>query len=397
MDRIILHLDMDAFFAAIEQLDFPQYRGKPLVVGADPKEGSGRGVVSTCSYEARSYGIRSAMPISKAYRLCPHAVFVPPRGKRYSQVSKAVMSSLLNFTPDIEQISIDEAFLDISSTYKLHGSPEAIARAVKEAVYKETHLTASVGVAPNKFVAKIASDLKKPDGLVIVEKENVKQFLAPLELARLWGVGPKTLPHLEKLGIRTIGELARFSQKEMIRRFGKAGLHFWRLANGIDSRDIEKEVAAKSISKEITFDIDEGDEEKLRMTLFYLCDDLSRLMRRKRLKGRTITLKIRLADFSTFTRSRTLKSSTSDSREIRSLAEGLYSQFDRQGHKVRLLGVGLSHLDGEEFQLDLFEQEPSKTRKIDSLLDQVKEKFGEQAITRASLLDKPRDSMWIRD
>ena len=397
MDRIILHLDMDAFFAAIEQLDFPQYRGKPLIVGADPKEGSGRGVVSTCSYEARSYGIRSAMPISKAYRLCPHAVFVPPRGKRYSQVSKAVMSTLLNFTPDIEQISIDEAFLDISSTYKLYGSPEAIARAVKEAVYKETQLTASVGVAPNKFVAKLASDLKKPDGLVIVEKDNVRQFLAPLELSRLWGIGPKTLPHLEKLGIRTIGELARFSQNELIKRFGKSGLHFWRLANGIDSRDIEKEVAAKSISKEITFDSDEGNEEKLRLTLFYLCDDLSRLMRRKGLKGRTITLKIRLADFSTFTRSRTLTSSTSDSREIRSLAEGLYSQFDRQGHKVRLLGIGLSHLDGEEVQLDLFEQEPSKTRKIDSLLDEVKEKFGEQAITRASLLDKPRDSMWIRD
>ncbi|RPH92706.1 MAG: DNA polymerase IV, partial [Calditrichaeota bacterium] len=194
MVRCILHIDMDAFFAAIEQLDFPEFRGKPVVVGADPKGGRGRGVVSTCSYEARVYGIHSAMPISEAYRRCPNAIFVLPRGKRYAEVSRHVMQILQDFSPDIEQLSIDEAFLDISSTQKLYGSAESLARKIKDRIREQTHLTASVGIAPNKFIAKIASDLKKPDGMVLVKENEVQSFLAPLDISRMWGVGKKTLP-----------------------------------------------------------------------------------------------------------------------------------------------------------------------------------------------------------
>ena len=232
--KIFLHLDMDAFFAAIEQLDHPELRGKPVVVGADPKAGRGRGVVSTCSYEARVYGIRSAMPISRAYKLCPHAVYVFPRGHRYSEMSRVIMHILQHYAPDVEQISIDEAFLDITSTSKLYGSAEKLASSLKEEIRAQTCLTASVGIAPSKFVAKIASDLKKPDGLVIVEQDSVRDFLAPLDISRMWGIGPKSLPYFHRLGIHTIGDLARFSQAELFRQFGQSGIHFWHLANGID-------------------------------------------------------------------------------------------------------------------------------------------------------------------
>ena len=397
MSRIIIHLDMDAFFAAIEQHDFPEYKGRPLVVGADPKKGRGRGVVSTCSYEARKYGIHSAMPISKAYKLCPHAIYVYPRGKRYSYVSKKIMSILGNFTPDIEQISIDEAFLDISSTYKFHGTPENTAKAMKNRIQQETGLTASIGVAPSKFVAKIASDLEKPDGLVIVKDGSVKEFLAPLEISRLWGIGPKTLPRLQRIGINTFGDLAQFSQKELINRFGKSGLHYWRLANGIDTREVQSDTTAKSISKELTFNKDISDEEELQQTLFFLCDDLSRIMRQKGFQGRTITMKIRFEDFSTFTRARTLSSSTNSSDTIRKVVNHIFSEFDRKNHKIRLLGVGLSHLEEGESQLDLFEDGQVSGNKIDEVLDQIKQKFGEKSITRASLMQDRRDSNWIRE
>ena len=398
MSRIFVHLDMDAFFAAIEQLDHPEYRGKPVVVGADPQEGKGRGVVSTCSYEARKFGVHSAMPISQAYRRCPQAIYVRPRGRRYAQMSKKIMAILSTFSPDIEQISIDEAFLDITSTYKFYGSPEKTALAMKKKIFDETGLTCSVGVAPSKFVAKIASDLQKPDGLVVVKKSDVKEFLAPLNISRLWGVGPKTLPLLQKLGIQTIGDLARFSQNELVRLFGKSGLHFWYLANGIDRREIEHESRHKSISKETTFAQDVDDEDCLRQTLDYLCEELAREMRKKGYRGRTITFKIRLQDFSTFTRSRTLARATNSSTDLRQTAARVFSEFDRQGKKVRLLGIGVSNLEYHQGQMDLFdEQHEDRTEKIDEIMDRIKEKFGEKAITRASLLNVDHDSQWIRE
>jgi DNA polymerase IV len=392
MQRIILHIDMDAFFAAIEQLDHPEFRGKPVVVGADPKEGKGRGVVSTCSYEARTFGIHSAMPINEAYKRCPHAIYVWPRGKRYSEASRQIMGILEAFSPDIEQISIDEAFLDISSTYKIYGSPEKLAQEIKRRIRDEVHLTSSVGIAPSKFVAKIASDLKKPDGLVIVHKDGVKAFLHPLKISRLWGVGNKTLPRLQRLGIYTIGDLADYSQKELTQKFGQSGQHYFHLANGIDARNVEGYVAAKSISKEVTFGKDLQEDEAILGTLRYLSNELAREMRRKDYRGRTVTLKIRLQGFETFTRSRTVDSLIDHFDDLFKTICLLYGQFDRHGARVRLVGVGVSNLHRGESQLELFADEPESSTKVDDVLDKVREKFGEKAITRASLLDNQHDS-----
>jgi DNA polymerase IV len=397
MDRIILHVDMDAFFAAIEQLDHPEFRGRPVVVGADPQGGKGRGVVSTCSYEARAFGIHSAMPVSKAYKLCPHAVYTFPRGKRYLQVSKKIMAVLEEFSPDVEPLSIDEAFLDISTSYKIFGSVKDAGLAVKRRIKEETSLNASVGIAPSKFIAKIASDLEKPDGIVIVDQGNEKQFLAPLHISRMWGVGKKTLPIMQNLGINTIGDLARYSQKDIIERLGKSGLHFWNLANAIDERNIERHVKAKSISKETTFYHDKANPDELRETLLYLCNELTREMRRKKYFGRTVTLKIRLEDFSTFTRSRTLSEMVNSCEQIQKHIEDMFVSFNRENKRVRLLGVAVSHLQHESGQINLFEKESENARKIDRLIDQVREKFGEKSITRASLVRTEYDSQWIRD
>lgn len=397
MSRTILHIDMDAFFAAVEQNDHPEWRGKPVVVGADPQGGRGRGVVSTCSYEARRFGIRSAMPISKAWQLNPDAIFVHPRGRRYAGVSKQVMAILANFSPQVEQLSIDEAFLDISSTQKLFGGAEATAWRIKAEIRTETHLTASVGVAPNKFVAKIASDLRKPDGLVIVPDGSVSTFLAPLEIARLWGCGPKTVPVLNAMGIFTIGDLATRTQEELVDRLGQAGIHFWRLAHGLDERPVHDEHVAKSMSRESTFMNDCDDEAELRKTLLGLVDDLAYDMRQHGLRGRTITLKIRLSDFSTFTRSHTLDAATDASAELYRQACALFDSFPRKGRRVRLLGVAASQLQGEEAQLDLFAGGEVRRDRVDDVMDDVRKKFGVKAIHRASLLGRRHESPWIRE
>ncbi len=394
--RIILHLDMDAFFAAIEQRDNPEYRGKPVIVGSDPKKGKGRGVVSTCSYEARKFGIHSAMPISQAYRLCPHGIYVHTRGAQYARVSKQIMKILGSYSPDMQPLSIDEAFLDISNTYKFYKTPRDTAIALKKQIYDETQLTASVGIAPSMFLAKIASDLEKPNGLVVVEEDKVMEFLSPLDISKLWGVGKKTLPHMQKMGIRTIGDLAQHSQQEIIKKFGKSGLHFWQLANGKDNRQIESYTAAKSISKEITFEHDQDDENKLIQTLLFICTELCREMRRKQLWGKTVTMKIRLSDFSTFTRSRSFSMVISSTNELFDQIKDMFYSFERTS-KVRLLGVSLSHLEKNEKQMDLFEKIKQSDKQIDSVLDKVREKFGEQSITRASLLQTRYDSQWIRD
>jgi nucleotidyltransferase/DNA polymerase involved in DNA repair len=397
MSRTILHIDMDAFFAAVEQSDHPEWRGKPVVVGSDPKGGKGRGVVSTCSYEARRFGIRSAMPISKAWQLNPDAIYVQPRGRRYAGISRQVMAILSAYSPDLEQLSIDEAFLDITSTQKLFGGAEALALRIKADILEQTNLTCSIGIAPNKFVAKIASDLRKPDGLVIVPEGSVEPFLNPLEIARLWGCGPKTVPVLQGMGIFTIGDLAARSQKELIDRFGQTGMHFWRLARGLDERPVSDGHTAKSMSRETTFEIDCGDEEEMRTTLFTLCDDLSYDMRRHGVRGRTVTLKIRLADFSTFTRSHSLECATDASAELYRQVKELFDRFKRGGERVRLLGVAVSQLQQEEGQMDLFGREGVRKDKVDSIMDDVRKKFGTGSISRASLLQNRRDSQWIRD
>ncbi len=382
--RVILHLDMDAFFAAVEEMDNPTLRGKPVVVGADPKGGRGRGVVSTANYEARKYGISSAMPISEAYRRCPHAVFLPVRGARYRQVSERIMAILRGYTPLVEPLSIDEAFLDLTPTLKLHGDPVRVAREIKRRIREEVgDLTASVGIAPNKFLAKIASDLEKPDGLVVVPVERVEEFLRPLPVARLWGVGKKTQPLLEKLGIRTIGDLARFPRDELVQRFGAWGIRLWELAHGMDDRPVVPASPAKSISQETTFEQDVDDVELLERTLLELVDHVTREMRDADVRGRTVTLKIRLEDFSTFTRSRTLSEATNAFAPVAKVVLDLFRRFDRRGQKVRLVGVGISNLERGGRQLSLFDAETSGDR-ADRVVDLVRHRFGEKAIHRGA-------------
>ncbi len=384
-------MDMDAFFAAVEQLDFPQYRGKPVIVGADPKGGAGRGVVATASYEARKYGVHSALPISLAYQRCPHAVYLRGRYERYSEISRQLIATLNEFTPVIEKISIDEAFLDITKSLALFGSAEKIGHQIKKRIYDDLGLVASIGIAPNKFLAKVASDLEKPDGFVVVKEGEEKEFLKSLPISRLWGVGKKTEAALKQMDIETIGQIAHMPEQDLSRRFGKWGSALWRLANGIDHRSVKPWETQKSISQETTFDEDTGDEEAIHKTLLGLAESLSRLMRKSKLKGRTVTLKIRLEDFSTFTRSKTLSDFVDSTQILKGVAIGLYKKFNKKNMKVRLLGIGVSQLNsvsGE--QLGLFDQEAPLDARMTKLLDSLQDKYGEGAVKRASLLDKTK-------
>ena len=381
---------MDAFYAAVEQLDHAEYRGKPVVVGADPKGGAGRGVVATCSYEARRFGIHSAMPISQAYRRCPNAIFVFPRFERYTQISKQVMRILQEFSPQFLQISIDEAFIDVAPTANFHGGAKALAEKLKARIKNEIGLTASVGMAPNMFVAKVASDLQKPDGLTICEAGKEKTFLAPLPVKKLWGVGPKTEAQLQKMGFSTIGQIAQGSQKLLIERLGKWGAHLWELANGIDDRPVEDWGPRKSISQEHTYDQDVADMKTVEKTIWKIADGLSADMRCADLKGQVLTLKIRLEGFETFTRQRKLAEYTNDAETMRELALELFHKFDRKEKKVRLIGLGMSHLNnvsGE--QLSLFQSQAQQQRsKVSHVIDTIRAKHGEEAATRASLLEE---------
>jgi DNA polymerase IV len=389
MNKVILHVDMDAFFAAIEELDFPEYQGKPVVVGADPKEGKGRGVVSTCNYEARKYGIHSAMPISQAYKRCPSAIYAFPRMKRYVEFSKKIHAIFHEFTPKVEPISIDEAFLDVSGCIRLLGEPVKIATDIKKRIKDETGLTASVGVAPIKFVAKIASDLEKPDGLVVVDEGKIIEFLRPLPISRMWGVGKKTEVILKKRGIDTIGKLAQVSRETIVKNMGKVGLHFWSLANGIDDRDVEIGHKVKSVSLENTYHEDVENEKKIEESIRALSDNVSRILRKKRFKGKTITLKIRLEDFSTFTRAHSYKSFIDSSEIIASICLQLYHNFDRQRKKVRLLGVAVSNLNSDcGDQLGFFDESNKEDQKIDELIDIIQNKFGVDKIKKASLINR---------
>lgn len=392
--RTILHLDMDAFFAAVEQLDHPQYRGKPVIVGSDPKGGSGRGVVATASYEARKYGIHSAMPISQAYRRCPHGIYVRGRHKRYSQLSQAMTDILIQFTPMVQKISIDEAFLDVTASMNLFGGALELARRLRETIRSELQLTASVGVAPNKFLAKIASDLRKPDGLVVVQPGQEREFLQGLPISALWGVGKKTEEILTRMGLMKIGDLAQLSEIELTQRFGKYGSSLWRLARGMDDRPVMTGGTRKSISQELTFDADVDDVELIEKTLFRLADSVARTLRKQKIKGRTVIFKIRFEDFTTFTRSKTFAEFIDSTQLIKGVAISMYRRFHRNGKRVRLVGIGISQLttaSGE--QLGLFDQEEQMNSKLTRLLDSLKEKFGDQAVQRASLLDpRKRDT-----
>ncbi len=379
MERVILHIDMDAFFAAVEQRDHPEFRGKPLIVGADPHGGKGRGVVSTCSYEARKFGVHSAMPVSKAYKLCPHGIFVPPNGHLYSQVSKDIFKLFYEFTDLVEPLSIDEAFLDISGTLNLFKSKEDIGNKLKERIKQDQGITGSAGIAPNKFLAKIASDLEKPDGLVIVQQDKIKEFLSPLHVSRMWGAGKKTIVKLESNGIHTIGDLAALPLDLLESKFGKLGTHFYYLAKGEDNRAVIPEHGVKSVSNEITFSHDITDSEQISKTLLQLTEKVAWRMRQQDLKGKTIHLKLRYEGFETLTRNKTLKDRTANTEVIHKTINDLFNQAYQTHRKVRLLGVGVSGFTGESVsQLSIFDGDQPEDSKLDELSDLVKSRFGKK-------------------
>ncbi len=386
-ERYIVHVDMDAFFAAVEQRDNPAYLGRPVVVGADPGQGRGRGVVATCSYEARGYGVRSAMPISLAYRKCPQAVFLPVDMEKYSLVSEKVIAVLNAFSPLVEQVSIDEAFLDISASYKLHGSPYMACAEMRKRIKEETGLTASVGLAPNKMAAKIASDLSKPDGLLEVTVAGLREFLEPLDVGRLWGVGEKTRASLNSLGIRTIGDLGLRTRQELTGLFGRNGVWFWEACRGMDAGEVVPERRAKSVGNESTFDEDTGDRRTAERELFRLCELVSDRMRDGGLKGRTVTLKIRLEGFLTYTRSNTLAEPTNFAEDLIRAARSLFEGFPAGGKKIRLVGVKVSNLSQADEPL-LFRPEGEERREeAHRAVDRIKKKFGRECIFHASGAD----------
>jgi DNA polymerase IV len=375
---------MDAFYAAVEERDRKELRGKPVIIGADPKGGAGRGVVSTANYAARKFGVGSAMPISTAYRLCPQGVFIPPDMAKYSEVSKQIRTIFEAFTDLVEPISVDEAFLDVTASVRLFGDGETIARSIKARIREETQLTASVGVASAKLIAKIASDLKKPDGLVVVPPGTERAFLAPLPVRRLWGVGPKMEERLAKLGIHTVGQLA---DANMTKLLGTHGLDLQRLARGEDDRPVVSDSGpARSVSVEHTFDVDEGNPRALRKALLRLADELSRRLRAESLAGRTVTLKYRDETFRTTTHARSGKTPTHVASELFETASALFDEV-HGSLKVRLLGIGVSGFS-EPVQKSLFEAEtPGRSARIDEIRDRVREKFGKEALRRASDLE----------
>ncbi|MBI2757120.1 MAG: DNA polymerase IV [Chloroflexi bacterium] len=383
MKRTILHLDLDAFFCSVEETRNPELRGKPFAVGGKPEE---RGVVASCSYAARRYGVRSAMPMSRALRLVPNLIIVSGRHKIYSDVSKQVMARLHNLTGLVEQISIDEAFLDISDLRDKN--PERLARGLQAGIRDELHLPSSIGIASNKLMAKIATEVGKkaakgngpPFGLTIVPAGEEAAFLAPLPADMLWGVGPKTSARLTELGIYTIGDIARWPENEFIRLFGENGRDLARHARGIDDRPITTERETKSISQEITFSRDVRDDSVLQKTLREQAAEVGRQLRKEHLAGVTIKLKIRWPDFTTLTKQTTLSQPTDQEKEIAEVAINLMGAVRRSGQAVRLIGVGVSGLGPPIRQLGLWDVESDKSRKLQDAVDILREKYGDKVI-----------------
>jgi len=389
--RVIFHIDMDAFFASIEQREHPEYRGKPVVVGADPLAGRGRGVVAACSYEARAFGIHSAMPIGRAYRLCPAAAYVRPDGPLYAQVSRSIMEILGAFTDLVEPLSIDEAFLDVTGCLRGTTAPELATR-VKKAVREEQNLTCSIGIACNKFLAKIASDLNKPDGLTEVAVGTELDFLSGLAVGKLWGVGPKTAERLAALGIRTVGDVRRRPLAFWSGHLGKLGQHLWNLSHGIDERPVVPESEPKSLSREHTFGADTDTLEDLKATLLELAEDVARRARKHAVRAKTVSLKLRFADFTTYDRQKTLAGSTAEASVIYGVVWELLQSFFPLAQKVRLLGVGVSHFSpGLQEQLGLFDAPEIRRRALGASLDRIVERFGAESIRRARLLNREKD------
>jgi len=384
--RAILHIDMDAFYASVEERDQPALKGKPLIVGGT----GGRGVVAAASYAVRRFGVRSAMPMREALRLCPEAIVVRPRMARYQEVSQQVFAIFREFTPLVEGLSLDEAFLDVTASRQLLGGPVEIGAEIRRRIAGQTGLTASVGVAPNKLLAKIASDLNKPDGMCRIDAGNLREILDPLPISKLFGVGRMTLPTALAAGIHTFGDARTASDEVLWRAFGKHGRAMRDRAGGLDDRPVEPDREEKSISAEETFDTDIRAAAELGTQLVQLADrTASRLRAHKLLAGR-VSVKIRRGDFTTFTRQRSLKPPTQDTAVVSAAAAGLLRAWlASQPHAaVRLLGVGVSDLQSSS-QTDLFsEVQPDAGSRLDSAVDGIRDRFGDGLLTRASLLPR---------
>lgn len=340
--RKIIHIDMDAFYASVEQRDFPEYRGKPLIVGGSPE---GRGVVAAASYEVRKYGVHSAMPAARAVRLCPHAIFVKPRFEVYREVSKQIREIFFRFTDLVEPLSLDEAYLDVTENHINLPSATLIAKKIKKLIKKETRLTASAGVAHNKFLAKIASDLDKPDGLAVILPEDAKEFLEKLEIGAFHGIGDATESKMKSLGIHNGKDLKTWSEIDLVEQFGKVGRHYYRIVRGIDNREVKPDRIRKSIGKERTFSEDVDDINWINNFLTELAGKISESMKAKKTAGKTVTLKVRYDDFETITLSTSFSHYINEATDIADTAKQLLEQTEVGNRKVRLLGITLSNLN----------------------------------------------------
>ena len=388
---MILHVDMDAFYASVEEREDPTLKGKPVVVGGSEQ---GRGVVSAANYEARKFGIRSAMPMVQARRRCPHLISLPVRMDLYAQVSHQIRDIFYRYTPLVQPLALDEAFLDVTASEKLFGSAEYIGQCIRDAIKDELDLVASVGVAPSKFVAKIASDVRKPGGFVVVDPEQVQAFLDPLPVSRIWGAGKVTVAAFERMGIKTIGQLRRQSKVWLQSHFGNFAEHLWHLANGVDDREVVTDGQAKSISHETTFAEDLTNKDQLEAWLLHLTEQVAWRLRKHELKGKTVNLKLRQHDFKTITRSKSLVEPTDNTDKIWQVIRQLFLNNWSASSPIRLIGMGVSGLSrqgelaGLSEQADLFER-PEDPR-IDQLADDINTRFGASTLQRGRTKSKQK-------
>ena len=383
--RRIMHLDMDAFYAAVEQSDNPRLRGKPVIVG-----GAMRGVVCAASYEARRYGVHSAMPVFQAIKLCPEGIFLPVRMDRYKEVSRVVMEILKGISPLVEQVSIDEAFADITGTERLHGPPRELALRVKAAVRESTALSCSIGIAPNKYLAKIASDFQKPDGLTIIAEEQVEEFLQKLPVGKIPGVGKKTAEELKTLGIVFVSDILNFPARFMTRKFGKWGAALYEKAQGIDNSVVEPYSDPKSISAEQTFPKDIDSMADLEKMLLSQAEEVGRELRKLGFKARTVTLKVKFSDFKMRTRSRTLPDPFDTTEVLFNAGRRLLEDL-KLSCKVRLIGVGVSNLSSGPRQMTIgpARDETGRQERLDTAIDRIRDRFCSDKVVRGRMLDEP--------
>jgi len=383
-ESTILHVDMDAFFASVTERDHPELKGKAVVIGAGV-----RGVVTSANYEARKFGIKAAMPVGRAQRLAPHAIFIPPDHKRYSEVSEHVMEIFHSFTPLVEPISLDEAFLDVTKAKRLLGDGRAIATAIRAKVEAQEGITCSVGIASSKFIAKLASQRCKPNGILEIPDERVLTFLHPLPVSALWGVGPKTNEALERLGLHTVGDIAQTPEQTLIRALGQAaGQSLYELAWGRDDRDVIPEEPDKSISAAETFDRDIDDPEIIAKEILRMCERASSRMRERSLFAKTITLKIRFADFTTINRSKTLPLPIDTTHEIYEIAKGLYEALSIGRARIRLVGVNLDNLHTDSHEQLILGARESSWRELQGGIDAAKARFGSDSVRPGRLIDE---------